>query len=175
MSSATPAVLEADRDLSVDLEYDDCDYESSFESDTTSLITAARNHTFENGRRYHGYEWEKGEIHHAESRSRTRPNGSSPSLLLASTSRRINVAPVGKDWNPHRILDVGSGSGIWAIDMADQYQGAHIIGTDLSPIQPHWVPPNASFEVDDLEETWQYQDNSFDFIFIQQMAGAIHD
>jgi hypothetical protein len=41
-----------------------------------------------------------------------------------------------------RILDVGTGSGIWTIDMADQYPMAEVVGTDLSPIQPSWVPPN---------------------------------
>jgi 2-polyprenyl-3-methyl-5-hydroxy-6-metoxy-1,4-benzoquinol methylase len=43
---------------------------------------------------------------------------------------------------PHRILDIGTGTGIWAIDMADQYPMAEVIGTDLSPIQPDWVPAN---------------------------------
>lgn len=39
----------------------------------------------------------------------------------------------------HRVLDVGTGTGIWAIEMADQHPGAEIVGTDLSPIQPNWV------------------------------------
>lgn len=43
---------------------------------------------------------------------------------------------------PHRILDIGIGTGIWAIDMADKFPMANVIGTDLSPIQPSWVPPN---------------------------------
>jgi methylase of polypeptide subunit release factors len=31
--------------------------------------------------------------------------------------------------------DVGTGTGIWAIDFADQYNNAEVTGTDLSPIQ----------------------------------------
>ena len=59
-------------------------------------------------------------------------------------------APVGSD--PHRILDFGTGTGIWAIDVADEFPSALVIGTDLSPIQPTTVPPNCRFYVDDFEE-----------------------
>jgi ubiquinone/menaquinone biosynthesis C-methylase UbiE len=52
---------------------------------------------------------------------------------------KLHESPLDK---PHRILDIGTGTGIWAIDMADQYPMAEVIGTDLSPIQPQWVPAN---------------------------------
>lgn len=29
-----------------------------------------------------------------------------------------------------------------ASDFADEYPDAEVIGTDISPIQPGWVPPN---------------------------------
>ncbi|KAL7268303.1 hypothetical protein RUND412_009076 [Rhizina undulata] len=72
-------------------------------------------------------------------------------------------------------MDIGTGSGIWAIDMADQYPSAEVIGVDLSPIQPSWVPPNLKFEVDDMEDEWTYQRDSFDMIFIRHMAGFLYD
>lgn len=71
------------------------------------------------------------------------------------------------------ILDVGTGTGIWAIDMADQNASVSVIGVDLSPIQPEFVPPNCSFEVDDVDDEWTYPDNHFDFIFIRELFGSI--
>jgi methylase of polypeptide subunit release factors len=42
---------------------------------------------------------------------------------------RLHKAPIKKD--AHRILDVGTGTGIWAIDMADKYPSAEVTGIDL--------------------------------------------
>ncbi len=59
--------------------------------------------------------------------------------------------------DPDMILDIGTGTGIWAIDsmiplcapkgatdddvalVGDEFPSAEIIGTDLSPIQSSWV------------------------------------
>lgn len=35
-------------------------------------------------------------------------------------------------------------------EMADAYPSASVVGTDLSPIQPMFVPPNCAFEIEDL-------------------------
>ena len=40
--------------------------------------------------------------------------------------------------DPKNMLDIGTGTGIWAMEMADRYPDATVIGTDLSPVQPMW-------------------------------------
>ncbi|KAE8383229.1 S-adenosyl-L-methionine-dependent methyltransferase [Aspergillus bertholletiae] len=90
------------------------------------------------------------------------------SLLLDG---EIHIAPIN---NPQRVLDLGTGTGIWAVDFADQYASSEVIGNDLSPIQPKWVPPNCQFEIDDFESEWSYA-HPFDYIHGRELAGSIND
>ncbi|KAG6163867.1 hypothetical protein E4U51_005428 [Claviceps purpurea] len=75
----------------------------------------------------------------------------------------------------HHVLDVGTGSGIWAIEFADRFPNASVIGTDISPCQPQWVPPNVRFEIDDATLEWTWGANQFDFIHIRYLFGGVED
>ncbi|KAJ4387584.1 hypothetical protein N0V93_008179 [Gnomoniopsis smithogilvyi] len=83
----------------------------------------------------------------------------------------LYLAPVER---PNRVLDIGTGTGIWAIDFANEHPESDVLGTDLSPIQPEYVPPNCRFEVDDAEDEWVYSEK-FDFIHSRHMTGSISD
>lgn len=72
------------------------------------------------------------------------------------------------------MLDVGTGTGRWAVDFGDLYPQATVIGTDLSPIQPSWVPHNVSFEIDDCRDEWVFK-HPFDFIHIRGLYGCLED
>ncbi|KAH6664811.1 S-adenosyl-L-methionine-dependent methyltransferase [Plectosphaerella plurivora] len=72
-------------------------------------------------------------------------------------------------------VDIGTGTGIWAIDFADEFPGAEVIGTDLSPIQPNWIPPNLQFQIDDCTRPWSFEPNSLDFVHIRLLVGSIAD
>jgi ubiquinone/menaquinone biosynthesis C-methylase UbiE len=93
-------------------------------------------------------------------------------MISVALDGKLHLAPIGK--HPQRILELATGTGIWAITMGDQYPSAEIIGNELSPIQPKFVPPNVRFEIDDIEDEWLYQDK-FDFIFARYLVGAIKD
>ena len=58
--------------------------------------------------------------------------------------------------------------------MGDKYPSAELLGNDLSPIQPSFVPPNVKFEIDDAEAEWVYS-QKFDFIHCRYMIGSIRD
>ena len=72
-------------------------------------------------------------------------------------------------------LHIGTGTGLWAIEMADQYPDAQVTGIDLSPIQPQMVPPNCVFEIDDATLDWTWDEGHFDFIHVREMLGCIGD
>ncbi|KGO67581.1 hypothetical protein PITC_094500 [Penicillium italicum] len=78
-------------------------------------------------------------------------------------------APIGD--LPKHILDIGTGQGSWAIDVADMYSSATVRGVDLFPPPVSWMPPNCVFEVDDVLQEWTWRE-PFDFIHIRLMYGA---
>jgi methylase of polypeptide subunit release factors len=49
-------------------------------------------------------------------------------ILLQLLDGELYEAPIK---NPQRIMDVGTGTGIWAIDVADKFPEAEVIGVDL--------------------------------------------
>ncbi|KAJ5664694.1 hypothetical protein N7462_011507 [Penicillium macrosclerotiorum] len=147
-------------------------YHSDTSSYTASLLSDVKNYTYENGRRYHSYR----EGHYVLPNDE--PEQDRQDLLHHVRNLVLNGAlfraPV--DPNLQRALDIGTGTGIWAIDFADRYSSAEVVGTDLSPIQPSWVPPNLRFLVDDAESPWLFNaSRPFDFIHARDLGGAIAD
>jgi SAM-dependent methyltransferase len=80
----------------------------------------------------------------------------------------LGLAPIER---PNRVLDIGTGTGIWAIEFANEHPESDVLGTDLSPIQPEYVPPNCRFEVDDAEDEWVFN-HRFDYIHARFMCGS---
>ena len=70
------------------------------------------------------------------------------------------------------VLDIGTGTGIWAIDFGDDHPESQVLGVDLSPIQPTFTPPNVSFQIDDVEAPWTYS-HKFDFIYSRMMMCSL--
>jgi len=121
----------------------------SLASSSTSLESAITNYQFEHGRRYHAYQAGKYSFPNDEKElNRMDIEHHNQRLQMGGA---LHLCPLE---NPEEVLDLGTGTGIWCIDMADLYPTAQVLGTDLSPVQPSWVPPNCRFEVDDFELDW---------------------
>lgn len=59
--------------------------------------------------------------------------------------------------------------------MSEKYPSAEVIGMDTAVVQPTDVPPSCVFEVDDVENEWLYQHNSFDFIHARELVMAVRN
>lgn len=57
--------------------------------------------------------------------------------------------------------------------VGEKYPSARILGIDLTPIQPGWVPPNVQFLVDDCERDWLSRD--VDLVHFRFMTMVLKD
>ncbi|KAB8068095.1 putative TAM domain methyltransferase [Aspergillus leporis] len=139
-------------------------------STTSSVSSSIRHYQYDNGRRYHAFKEGAYNLpNDEEEQDRLNLHHHIHKLKLDGELYRAPIPT-----NVSRILDLGTGTGIWAIEIADQFPKATVIGNDLSPIQPNWVPPNLQFEIDDFEAEWVYT-KPFDFIHARDLQGSVSD
>ncbi|KAI9884801.1 MAG: hypothetical protein M1823_003412 [Watsoniomyces obsoletus] len=70
-------------------------------------------------------------------------------MMTMAMGHRLYLAPV-KDINPQKILDIGTGTGIWSVEMGDEYPSA--------VLEDEWVPGD-----------------NYDYIHCRYMCGAIRN
>ncbi|KAI1309918.1 S-adenosyl-L-methionine-dependent methyltransferase [Xylaria venustula] len=147
----------------------DYDEESIAES-ASSIGSSIYQHSFHNGRRYHKFRHGRYPIPN-DDREQNRED-MLHAMMLEATNGQLFFAPIPQ--HPHKILDLGTGTGIWAIEVADRYPSAEVLGIDLSPIQPAWIPSNCKFLIDDVEDTWE-NGRDWDFVHLRNMIPILHN
>ncbi|CCE28065.1 uncharacterized protein CPUR_01539 [Claviceps purpurea 20.1] len=146
---------------------------SEDQSSTTSIASSVFEYRQIHGRTYHSDKFTANYLYPNDDQQ-LQSEELSHHYLTILLDDLLFLAPIEKD-KIHRVLDVGTGSGIWAIEFADQFPNASVIGTDISPCQPQWVPPNLCFEIDDASLEWTWNANHFDFIHMRYIVGGIQD
>ncbi|KAH6974201.1 S-adenosyl-L-methionine-dependent methyltransferase [Ilyonectria sp. MPI-CAGE-AT-0026] len=141
-------------------------------SSTASLTSSILNYRTIQGRKYHSERgnaeyWGPIDDTHQEAMD---INHHVLTLLLGD---KLHLAPLPENIN--KVVDIGTGTGIWAIDFADVFPHLSVIGTDLAPTQPSWVPPNLEFQIDDCTQDWTFQDDSLDYVHMRWLVGSIKD
>ncbi|KAK8078146.1 hypothetical protein PG996_004316 [Apiospora saccharicola] len=94
-------------------------------------------------------------------------------LWMELLGGRLHLAPLQKIHVTH-ALDVGCGTGNWTIEFASQNPHVQVIGTDLSPIQPEYVPMNCTFYIDDATKDWSFHQR-FDYIHVRMLTFGINN
>ncbi|KIW26087.1 hypothetical protein, variant [Cladophialophora immunda] len=141
------------------------------ESDTESLRSSLLQSVYENGRGYHKY---KDGLYFMPDDEREQERlDMQHEIFLHTMNNKLLAAPV-EPGAALDVLDIGTGTGIWAIHFADENPQSTVLGTDLSPIQPSFIPPNCKFEVDDFDQTWCFS-QKFDLIHGRMLAGSLGD
>ncbi|HEX6122001.1 MAG TPA: class I SAM-dependent methyltransferase [Ktedonobacterales bacterium] len=103
--------------------------------------------------------------------------------LLRHAFQGNYAAPIA---NPQSILDVGTGTGRWAIEMAQIFPSANVIGLDVKPPAvderaqnnqgPDPRPANYAFAPGNVLEGLPFADGTFDFVHQRLLFSAIpHD
>ncbi|KAI8296353.1 Secondary metabolism regulator LAE1 [Colletotrichum sp. SAR11_240] len=144
-----------------DSEFEPIEWDAS-SADSASLTSSIHSHQFEFGRRYHNYRHGRYPLPNDE-REANRED-MKHAMMLELTDGKLFYSPIGE--NPHKIIDVGTGT------VADAFPAAEILGIDLSPMQPTWIPPNVKFLVDDAEDDWISGDD-FDFVHLRYMISFL--
>ncbi|KAJ5788802.1 uncharacterized protein N7518_005813 [Penicillium psychrosexuale] len=144
-----------------------------WQSETTSIGSSIYRGLMDNGRRYQSLSNKEYCIPSDEQQFETYEAGHLVDLIMDSDrANPLFRSPIGTDRErPLQVLDIGTGKGTWAIDVADMFPNATVRGVDLFPPPVTWMPPNCVIEVDDVLQEWTWREQ-FDLIHMRNMIGS---
>ncbi|KAH7115544.1 S-adenosyl-L-methionine-dependent methyltransferase [Dactylonectria macrodidyma] len=134
---------------------------------TLTLASSILNYRFENGRTYHAYK--DGKYYMPNDETENNRLDLQHNLFLLTFDNKLGLSPPNlPEFKTGRVLDLGTGTGIWAIDFADEHPETETDDDSNSSS----VPPNLKFEIDDIDEDWTYS-QPFDYIHSRMMNVSV--
>ncbi|KAJ5396797.1 hypothetical protein N7509_004910 [Penicillium cosmopolitanum] len=167
MSSANANEITIAVDPDVHLRQDEYD-PRDWNSETTSIGSSIYRGIMENGRRYQSLKEDEYAFPADEQQFDTYDAVHLAAIVGDSAEENpLFHAPI----EPKNVLDIGTGKGSWAVDVADMFPEAWVRGVDLFPPPVTWLPPNCVLEVDDVTQDWTWS-QKFDLIHLRILACA---
>ncbi|TGO49518.1 hypothetical protein BCON_0208g00210 [Botryotinia convoluta] len=144
------------------------DTRGSLASLTSSIIKGVE----ENGRTYAVYGQEEYEMPMDEVEMDRIDMAHAKYFMLLEKKRFL--API--DTDVQKVLDLGTGTGVWSIDFADAYPSAEASrGNRYCSDTTHWAPPNCQFQADDITQPWTWKKDTFDFVFARDLPFSVRN
>lgn len=75
------------------------------------------------------------------------------------------------------MVDLGCGTGTWALSMARRFPHVQVLGIDLAPVplSPDLVTPNLRFEIDNIMQGLTHHAGRFDLVHMRCVGGGLPD
>jgi hypothetical protein len=106
----------------------DAGYETDSSGASTSLASSARQYIYEHGRRYHSYRDSEGQYSFPNDELEQDREDLKHAMFLKLFNKTLHLAPIDST-NAINVIDLGTGTGIWAIDCksGDHYDWALLL------------------------------------------------
>ena len=72
------------------------------------------------------------------------------------------LAPISP--TPTNILDVGTGSGAWPVEVAKEFPFAAVRGLDIAPVTRVIYPPNCQYIIANMKDRLPFEDECMDLV-----------
>lgn len=123
----------SDHSVADDFHYGDDAPDGGYESDgrssaSTSAESSVRNYPYENGRRYHSFR--EGMYHFPNDDVEQETEDMKHAMVKLLCSQKLHFAPITS--NPQEVLDIGTGTGIWAIESRTAFIVMHSESNELT-------------------------------------------
>ncbi|KAF9054053.1 S-adenosyl-L-methionine-dependent methyltransferase [Panaeolus papilionaceus] len=73
------------------------------------------------------------------------------------------------------VLDICTGTGTWVMDMAQEFPHVHFRGFDIVPIATRYPLPRVTFELQDVNTTYRWDNATFDLVHARFIDMAVRD